>query len=179
MSFATPPPAPPASELSRGVPPALLTGLDAESRKAVERISSLPLSPRLEGTPPRAQAAVAAILTYSDKLYLGPGCLPLPEGGGGPCLGLGKEIQMPHAELQLIFTTRAMHLRSHPGQASFPGGKVDREDGTLVHTALREAQEEVGLPHSQWLTQKLFYLHTAAPCTLSLLLIRVSPSHEV
>jgi 8-oxo-dGTP pyrophosphatase MutT (NUDIX family) len=46
---------------------------------------------------------------------------------------------------QVLLTERAPHLRSHPGQVSFPGGRMDPEDETIVRTALREAQEEVGV----------------------------------
>jgi 8-oxo-dGTP pyrophosphatase MutT (NUDIX family) len=46
----------------------------------------------------------------------------------------------------VLFTQRAMHLRHHPGQISFPGGRVDDADGSVVSAALREAEEEIGLP---------------------------------
>ncbi|SNR41246.1 CoA pyrophosphatase [Halorubrum vacuolatum] len=48
-------------------------------------------------------------------------------------------------EPQLLFTKRAEHLGRHPGQMSFPGGGREAVDGTLVETALREANEEVAL----------------------------------
>ncbi|MBL8151675.1 MAG: CoA pyrophosphatase [Blastocatellia bacterium] len=48
-------------------------------------------------------------------------------------------------EYHLLFTRRTDHLRSHPGQISFPGGKYDDEDRSLLDTALRETQEEIGL----------------------------------
>lgn len=48
--------------------------------------------------------------------------------------------------LQLYLTKRASHLRHHPGQIAFPGGKVDPQDGGPVAAALREAEEEIGLP---------------------------------
>jgi len=48
--------------------------------------------------------------------------------------------------LQLLFTVRASHLRHHPGQISFPGGKFDVTDSSLAETALRESEEEIGLP---------------------------------
>jgi 8-oxo-dGTP pyrophosphatase MutT (NUDIX family) len=44
----------------------------------------------------------------------------------------------------LLLTERAHHMRSHPGQVSFPGGTVDPGE-TVQETALREAQEETGL----------------------------------
>lgn len=46
---------------------------------------------------------------------------------------------------QLLLTRRTDHLRDHPGQISFPGGRVEPEDASPAHTALREAQEEIGL----------------------------------
>lgn len=47
---------------------------------------------------------------------------------------------------QLVLTKRSSHLKHHPGQIAFPGGKVDQGDTNVVATALREAQEEVALP---------------------------------
>lgn len=46
---------------------------------------------------------------------------------------------------ELLLTERAATLRSHARQISFPGGRQDDTDRDAVHTALREAQEEVGL----------------------------------
>lgn len=51
--------------------------------------------------------------------------------------------------LQVLLTQRAAHLHHHPGQISFPGGRVDADDLSAEHTALREAQEEIGLHASQ------------------------------
>ena len=44
-----------------------------------------------------------------------------------------------------VLTKRASHLKHHPGQIAFPGGKFEDADGSLEVAALREAQEEVGL----------------------------------
>lgn len=48
-------------------------------------------------------------------------------------------------ELHAVFTKRREDLRRHAGEISFPGGRQD-DDEDLVTTALREAEEEVGLP---------------------------------
>ena len=50
------------------------------------------------------------------------------------------------SEPELIFTRRAAHLNTHSGEVAFPGGKRDRADPSLVHTALRESYEEMALP---------------------------------
>jgi 8-oxo-dGTP pyrophosphatase MutT (NUDIX family) len=47
--------------------------------------------------------------------------------------------------LTVIFTRRTTHLKAHSGQVSFPGGRAEPEDPTPEFTALREAQEEIGL----------------------------------
>ena len=45
----------------------------------------------------------------------------------------------------VLLTERTMHLSTHSGQIAFPGGKADEDDADAAATALREAQEEVGL----------------------------------
>lgn len=47
---------------------------------------------------------------------------------------------------RLVLIERAATLRAHAGQLAFPGGKPEPGDPSLLHTALREAEEEVGLP---------------------------------
>lgn len=51
-----------------------------------------------------------------------------------------------HGELQVVLTKRAEHLKHHPGQVSFPGGKVEDFDKSLQAAAIRETHEEIGVP---------------------------------
>ncbi len=48
----------------------------------------------------------------------------------------------------VILTERPETMRKHPGQISFPGGRIDPEDDGPVAAALREAEEEIALPRS-------------------------------
>ncbi len=49
------------------------------------------------------------------------------------------------AGLQVLLTQRASHLKNHPGQISFPGGRIESADAGPWEAALRETQEEIGL----------------------------------
>ncbi|MBW3607404.1 MAG: CoA pyrophosphatase [Actinobacteria bacterium] len=51
-----------------------------------------------------------------------------------------------HGSLHAVFTRRQGDLRRHAGEISFPGGRRDEKDADLLSTALREAEEEIGLP---------------------------------
>ena len=50
-----------------------------------------------------------------------------------------------HPEPTVLLTRRAQALRTHAGQVSFPGGRIEAEDGGPAEAALREACEEIGL----------------------------------
>ncbi|MCX7070167.1 MAG: CoA pyrophosphatase [Gammaproteobacteria bacterium] len=62
-----------------------------------------------------------------------------------PAAVLVPILRRPHGHTVLL-TRRADHLRQHKGQISFPGGRRDQTDSSYAFAALREAQEEVGLP---------------------------------
>jgi 8-oxo-dGTP pyrophosphatase MutT (NUDIX family) len=55
-------------------------------------------------------------------------------------------LYMQDGELHAVFTKRREDLRRHPGEISFPGGRYEEGETDLVATALREAEEEIGLP---------------------------------
>ena len=58
-------------------------------------------------------------------------------------------IVMREQGLHLILTRRAAHLRHHSGQIAFPGGKMEEDDSSAIATALRETEEEIGIPAHQ------------------------------
>ena len=57
-------------------------------------------------------------------------------------------LYLDHGELHAVFTRRRDDLRRHPGEISFPGGRRDEGETDLRTTALREAEEEIGLATS-------------------------------
>lgn len=77
------------------------------------------------------------------RAALDPAPAPVPESGDRLAAVLAPLIELP--ELALLFTKRSDALSRHPGEISFPGGLADPGDVDLAATALREAQEEVGL----------------------------------
>jgi len=72
--------------------------------------------------------------------------LPLDDdlGEAAILLALTKDLDNP----SIILTKRAEHLNSHRGEVAFPGGKWETGDAHLLATALRETEEEIGLPQS-------------------------------
>ena len=55
-------------------------------------------------------------------------------------------LYLDGGRLHAVFTRRRDDLRRHAGEISFPGGRQDPDDADLRRTALREAEEEIGLP---------------------------------
>ncbi|MGH1355174.1 MAG: CoA pyrophosphatase [Thalassovita sp.] len=71
--------------------------------------------------------------------------IKLPETRKLRSAGVLVAMIMHKGEPHVILTKRASHLKHHPGQIAFPGGKQDEGDADVIAAALREAQEEVGL----------------------------------
>jgi 8-oxo-dGTP pyrophosphatase MutT (NUDIX family) len=57
-------------------------------------------------------------------------------------------LYVEDGELKLVFTKRGEDLRRHAGEISFPGGRPEHDEDDLETTALREAEEEIGLPRT-------------------------------
>src|ERR1700722_12706083 len=93
------------------------------SRSALSASTWPPERPRPVGQPQDAAAPVAAAVL-----------VPIHEQNGRP---------------HLVLTKRRADLRRHAGEISFPGGRRDPEDTDLEETALRESEEEIGLPRGQ------------------------------
>src|SRR3954469_4431178 len=73
--------------------------------------------------------------------------------GGEPSGMTPASVLIPivaHPEgLTVLFTKRTVHLKAHSGQVSFPGGRAEPSDPTPEDTALREAEEEIGLARAR------------------------------
>lgn len=96
----------------------------------------------------RLIAALARPSGESSDFDLNPLAAPPPGQALRPAAVLVPIWLRPNGA-RLILTKRASHLKHHPGQIAFPGGKVDDEDASPQAAALREAWEEIGLPPDQ------------------------------
>src|SRR5215813_894859 len=74
--------------------------------------------------------------------------LPGREGEPTPAAVLVPLVNR-ESGLTVLFTERSPHLPDHPGQISFPGGRIDPGDIDARNAALREAEEEIGLPRER------------------------------
>ncbi|MCG6507008.1 CoA pyrophosphatase, partial [Vibrio parahaemolyticus] len=81
--------------------------------------------------------------------------------------------------LNVVLTKRAAHLKHHPGQISFPGGKYEESDGTLYQTAMRETREEIGIQEDQIeILGQLPELVTVSKFAVTPVLAFISPDYK-
>ena len=92
----------------------------------------------------RLAAALARSGGASSDFDLNPGFAPQSQTLRPAAVLVG--ILAGRTGPEVILTKRASHLKHHPGQIAFPGGKQEAGDPTPEATALREAFEEIGLP---------------------------------
>lgn len=92
--------------------------------------------------PPRTgalrQELAAVLLSPEDAVAL--------EVSGRTDAAVLVPIYVERDHLHGVFTKRREDLRRHPGEVSFPGGRREEGEPNLIATALREAEEEIGLP---------------------------------
>lgn len=91
------------------------------------------------------RAALALPGHGSSDFDLNPDAV-LPKGRKLRPAGVLIAVDLTGAEPQVILTKRSSALKHHPGQIAFPGGKQEETDADVTAAALREADEEIGLP---------------------------------
>jgi 8-oxo-dGTP pyrophosphatase MutT (NUDIX family) len=112
---------------------------DARGRGHVRRARRADLAGPLTVTRDAAREALAGrLLTPADAQAI--------EVHGGTDAAVLVPLYVHDGELHAVFTKRRDDLRRHAGEISFPGGRVEAGDADLQATALREAEEEIGLP---------------------------------
>lgn len=79
---------------------------------------------------------------WAPENILDPRITSVPERPAAVLIPIVMHAQEP----TLLLTLRNSNLRSHAGQISFPGGGAESGDASLTETALRETEEEIGLP---------------------------------
>ncbi len=98
-------------------------------------------------TPDRLAERLRDALADEQPLHIGGDDVPGPFDPARlrPAAVLIALVERPGGT-RLVLTRRAAHLKAHGGQVSLPGGRMEPEDVSAVATALRESEEEIGLP---------------------------------
>ena len=134
--------------------PAPLLNPEAELAPVVERHAHLPAVParRLQPQALREHFAqwqrTAADEGLTAWLPERPGDLPGAERVAARQASVLVPLVMRESGVRMLLTRRDARLAVHAGQISFPGGGREPDDRDAVHTALREAEEEIGLAPS-------------------------------
>ena len=111
------------------------------------------LSPRMTASAPKRDSLMKPPLQYCQE-SCGANTAPRPivatkaPRERAPAHASVLIALVPRRENTVLLTQRTEHLTDHPGQISFPGGRVEPTDADAAATALREAHEEIGLESS-------------------------------
>jgi len=89
-----------------------------------------------------------ALANQLSAVLLKPAAASVLEVRGRTHAGVLVPLYVDDGRLHTVLTRRRDDLRRHPGEISFPGGRRDDSDPDLLATALREAEEEIGLAPS-------------------------------
>ena len=115
--------------------------------RAIERLAGRHPGRRgFGGSADPAEAAAFRHVIRGDH-DLNPGVTP-PSTALTPAAVLVPLIDH-HNGMSVLLTQRTAHLTAHAGQVSFPGGRVEEDDADAIVAALRETEEEVGLPRER------------------------------
>src|SRR5438046_7160168 len=115
--------------------------------RAIERLAGR--HPGRRGFGGSADPAEAAAFRHAMRgdHDLNPGVTP-PSTALTPAAVLVPLVDHPHGR-SVLLTQRTAHLSAHAGQISFPGGRIEEHDADATVAALRETEEEVGLPRDR------------------------------
>ena len=130
------------------------------SERIIKRLSGLKTGRRGFGGTNDALEAAAFRRELQDDRELNPGLISPPSAALRPAAvlvplidhSLGHSPGHPprHPDgMTVLLTLRTAHLTAHAGQISFPGGRIEEDDPDAIAAALRETEEEVGLPRDR------------------------------
>src|SRR5450631_1447873 len=122
---------------------AMALSFDPQSLPVIGVDDHLPALPSARLSPASLRRRFAQPPTWTPETEREPRLGERPSTAAAVLIAL---VQRVHPTV--LLTLRTAHLNDHPGQISFPGGRVEPSDADAAHTALREAQEEVGLDRS-------------------------------
>jgi len=132
---------------SRPRRPPVRPGFDPASQPWQVADQDLAAVPARLLTPDALRQALPSAGAWEPDAVAGANELRYPGREGVPVLAavLIPMVARPEG-LHVMLTQRTAHLHDHAGQISFPGGRIEADDASPVAAALREAQEETGLP---------------------------------
>jgi 8-oxo-dGTP pyrophosphatase MutT (NUDIX family) len=114
------------------------------ARQLSDRLSFGSVAARLEGLPrrlPEPPAELMPVRVGESRARSWPGTM----GDARPAAVLVLVVPTPVDEAAVVLIERSTGGRHHSGEVSFPGGRAEDADDDLVATAIREAEEEIGL----------------------------------